>query len=128
MPSPTAPAPGSTCRPRPRRSGARAGTVSLRAINQSAAQRQKAGHHCQCDEEHATARDPADSLPRPRAHFALNKLLAAAHLAVGLDERGDAAHQKIVERLTFGAAARFQLIELFRLAAIAFGVGMGIPV
>src|ERR1700682_4258307 len=53
--------------------------------NQSAAQGQKAGHHRQCDEEHATARDPAYSLPRPRAHFALNELLAAAHLAVGLD-------------------------------------------
>src|SRR6516162_5141692 len=75
------------------------------------------------DEQHRSPRQPADPLARARAHLALYELLALAHLAVRLDERGNSSHHQVVKRLAFGAAAGFQLVQPIYLAAVPLGEG-----
>src|SRR6266446_259846 len=77
------------------------------------------------DEQHRSPRQPADPLARARAHLALYKLLALAHLGVRLDERGNSSHHQIVERMVFRAATGFQLVQPIYLAAVALGEGRG---
>ncbi len=88
--------------------------------------RQNPGRNEQAQHEQRGAEHPAHPLARPRAYLGHDELLALAHFAVGFQEGGDARDAEVVERLAFGAVAPFPLVQLFRLAPVAFGIGAGI--
>src|SRR5438552_6738948 len=68
------------------------------------------------------ARDPAHAFARAHAHFVHDEFLAAAHLAVGFEEGGNPRHHLVVERGVLRAAARFALVQAFRLQLVALRI------
>ena len=87
------------------------------------APRQRRGDQRQCEE--ARAYDPSHPLACPCAHLVHDELLAAAHLAVGFQERREPRDAEVVEAAR-AAALAFLVVERVGGDAVAFGIGAGI--
>ena len=75
--------------------------------------------------EQAGADGPSHPGARPRANLVHDELLAAAHLAVGLEKRGEARDAEVVEG-ALAAALALLVIERIGGDAVALRIGAGV--
>ena len=69
--------------------------------------------------DHAGPHHPSHALAGARAHLVHDELLAAPHLAVRFEERGDPLHCNVVEYVSLRAAARLHCVQALRLDTMA---------
>ena len=85
-------------------------------------QPERTRHQQQRKHDHAGPHHPSHALAGARAHLVHDELLAAPHLAVGFEERGDPLHCNVVERVSLRAAARLHCVQALRLDTMALGI------